>query len=576
MQFDDTDSQWRFLNDYRGKMFNGTWPTIVEMLDITTLRFPGNRAFFTFVPKEESFTYIQVHQIVGKVAGYLANHGIKKGDKIAVTGKNSPEWAMAFFAILSSGAIAIPLDNNYHEEEIKHFMDFVGAKAIFADADKLEKLKGDYLKISLEEESQEPFILACQEEAKVAIEKPCETDIAAILFTSGTTGTPKGAMLTHANMVSDGFIAQSQLHILPGDVFYAILPIHHAYTLQSVLLETVNMGVSCLFGKKLMVSQLLKDLKDGQVTMFLGVPMIFNKLIGGLMGGIRKKGIIVYGFVRMMMGISGFLKSHFGIKGFGKGLFKKLLSQLSLDSNRLCICGGGPLPASTYRMFNELGIDFVQGYGLTEASPMTHLTPPAHFIVTSVGRSFPLEETKILDPDEDGNGEILIKGPNIMQGYYNNPEATAEVLDKDGFLHTGDVGHIDKDNYLYITGRAKSIIVTEGGKNVFPEEIEDHFQLFDDIAMLCIIGYTKNEKFKTEGVKIVIYPSPAYVAATKKKNGDGYVAVMQKHMEEIVAGINKELRPYQKIEKVTLTDKPLPLSSTGKVRRFLVKKEFAE
>jgi len=549
------------------------------MFSISVKRFPHNRCLFTFYPQEETFDYTQVESIVLGLAGYLANHGVKKGDKIVLTGKNSPEWALAFLGSLYAGAVIVPLDNSFHTEDIEKFTGFVDAKWLFADKERVDSIdeagKFALTRICLEPTDNHPFLLDCQEKPAQGIQKATEHDLAAILFTSGTTGTPKGVMLSHANLVSDCYIAQSQLAVYPTDVFYAILPIHHAYTMQSVFIETIGSGAACLFGKKLVISQVLKDLQDGNVTMFLGVPMLFNKMITALMQGIRKKGIIVYGVVRLMMSVAGFIKKRFH-KNIGKRWFRPLLSKLSLQTNRLCICGGGPLPASTYRYFNELGIDFVQGYGLTEASPMTHLTPPEHFIVSSVGRSFPGEEVKIADPDEDGNGIICIKGPNVMQGYYHNEEATKEVLSEDGWLNTGDVGHEDENKYLYLTGRAKNIIVTEGGKNVFPEEIEDYFQLYDEIETLCVMGYLIDKKMKTEGIRILIYPTPKYTESVKKTHAGNYQAVIQKRMEEIVGEVNKELQGYKKISRVTVVDRPLPLTSTKKVKRFLVAQEYKD
>ncbi len=266
-----------------------------------------------------------------------------------------------------------------------------------------------------------------------------------------------------------------------------------------------------------------------------------------------------------MMGFSGFVKKLTGVN-IGKKMFGFLLRQLSLEDNRICICGGGPLPASTFRMFNELGIDFVQGYGLTETSPITHLNPTEAYIETSVGRKIPGCEVKIVDPDSDGNGTIYIKGSMVMQGYYNNQEATDEVLSPDGWLNTGDVGHEDADGYLYLTGRAKSVIVTDGGKNVFPEEVEDHFQLYDDIDQVCVIGYLIDKAMKSEGIRVLIYPAKKYADSV-----DNNKAVIEKHMNEIVDQVNRELQSYKKITKVTVVDAPMPMTSTKKIKRFEVK-----
>jgi len=218
----------------------------------------------------------------------------------------------------------------------------------------------------------------------------------------------------------------------------------------------------------------------------------------------------------------------------------------------------------------------VQGYGLTEASPITHLNPVEHFIVTSVGRAFPGEEVKIVNPDSEGNGIIFIKGPNVMQGYYHNREATDAVLDKDGWLNTGDVGHQDENRFLYLTGREKNIIVTEGGKNVFPEEIEDRFQLYDDIETICIMGYMVDKATRSEGIRALIYPSEKYVEQVVKTNPTGSEKEIQHHMEELVSEVNRQLQHYKKITRVSVVKEPLPLTSTRKVKRFIVAKQYKD
>jgi long-chain acyl-CoA synthetase len=570
---------WDFLEEYRGKDFTGEWPTLTEMFAITTKRYPNNMCFSAFVPKKEDFTYLEVHAIVGKVANYLLSKGVKKGEKIGVTGKNSPEWAIAYLAILTAGAIVVPLDSTFRDQEMEKLLDFADVDRIFADADRLKTLDsknklGLIEKISLEPCKEYPFILDCQEDKEQKREKVADSETAAIMFTSGTTGTPKGVMLSHRNLVSDCYLAQSNMWIYNTDVFYAILPIHHAYTMLAVFLEALSVGAGIVFGKKLVISQVFKEMKDGHVTMFLGVPMLFNKMIGGLMNGVREKGVVLYGFIRFLMGISGVVKKVFKVN-IGKKMFGFLLKKLSLDNNRICISGGGPLPASTFKMFNELGIDFVQGYGLTETSPITHLNPVEAYIETSVGKKVAQVEVKIVDPDSEGNGIIYLKGPMVMQGYYKNPEATAEILE-DGWLKTGDVGHQDSKGYLYLTGREKNVIVTEGGKNVFPEEIEDHFQLFDEIDTICVCKYNIDAKAKKEGIRALIYPSQTYQDKMEKEHGKETKALIAKRMEQIVAEVNKELQAYKKITRVQVVDEPFEMTSTKKVKRFVVAQKYKD
>ncbi len=199
-----------------------------------------------------------------------------------------------------------------------------------------------------------------------------------------------------------------------------------------------------MFAAKLVVKQILSDLKTAKVTMFLGVPMLFNKILKGILKGIKEKGIAVYFIMRLLMSFSGFIKRVFNVN-IGKKLFKTVLDKASLSSIRICISGGGPLPSSTFNIYNQMGLDFVQGYGLTETSPIAALNPVEHFKIKSVGKIIPGVDVKILNKDSEGRGEIAIKGPIIMQGYYKNPEETKKVMTDDGYFLTGDAGFLDSE-----------------------------------------------------------------------------------------------------------------------------------
>jgi len=316
--------------------------------------------------------------------------------------------------------------------------------------------------------------------------------------------------------------------------------------------------------------QILADLKRGRVTMFLGVPMLFNRLLAGLNSGLREKGAPVYLLIHALMTLSGAVKKLIRVNP-GKRMFGFLLEKLSLEHIRICISGGGPLPASTFRQYNQLGIDFVQGYGLTETSPIVTLNPTDRYKVTSVGKLIPRVEARIVDPDEQGRGEIVLKGPMIMQGYYNNPTATREAFTDEGFFLTGDVGYLDRDDYLYLTGRKKSLIVTAGGKNVYPEEIEDHFQLYSEIEQILVRGYLEDERLKVEAIEAVIYPraehySPSEPAAWQGFDSEEVKASLQRVIDEV----NGRLLPYQRISRFRVLDKPMETSSTKKIKRFTV------
>jgi len=561
-----TEKPWEFLDQYRGKDFKGQWPTMPEMFKITVSRYPERLCFTIFEPDRISLNYTQSLKIIEAVSRWLNSKGIKKGDRVALSGKNAPEWAITYLAVLFAGAIIVPIDYQLKNDEIDSLLKASGARMLFIDEEKYDyyiqkPVKLDEV-ISLKKGIGKYVYDLDGPEAK--IEQAAETDLAAVLFTSGTMGNPKGVMLTHKNLVSDVYLAQgTPLLIHHTDIFYAILPIHHSYTMLAVFIETISVGAEVVFGKKMVTSQILKDLKEAQITMLLGVPMLFNKVLAGIIRGLKAKGPVAYGLISFMMGISGVIKKLFKVNP-GKKMFKFILDKASLTSIRICISGGGPLAPSVFRKYNQLGIDFVQGYGLTETSPIIAINPIEAYKETSVGRPCPQVDMKILNPDERGVGEVIVKGPMVMFGYYNMPDETAQSFTADGYLKTGDLGYMDSENYLYLTGRAKNMIVTEGGKNVYPEEIENEFQLYEEIDQILIRGYILDEKMKTEGIEALVYTNPDF------KNAKGETPSkdeIKNNIDDIIKEVNQRLQPYQKINKFELLDKPMEMTTTKKIKR---------
>ena len=280
MKTKDNFTPWNQFDTYRGKEFSGEWPTIKELFHINTMRYPDNTCWKEYSPKEISLTYKEAEEKVKEVSSWFLSLGVKKGDKIIVSGKNSVAWAVTYIAVQYAGCTVVPLDSSLHDEDFIKFAKFSDSVVLVADNDRMKKVAGSLPMLgyaSLEENGTYPSIMTLSAPYRDG-HVMTEDDVAAILFTSGTTGTPKGVMLTNKNIVSDIFISQANMNIYPTDVFYAILPIHHAYTMLAVFMEGLGSGASVVFGKKLVVSQMLKELKEAKVTMFLGVPMVFNKL----------------------------------------------------------------------------------------------------------------------------------------------------------------------------------------------------------------------------------------------------------------------------------------------------------
>jgi len=243
------------------------------------------------------------------------------------------------------------------------------------------------------------------------------------------------------------------------------------------------------------------------------------------------------------------------------------LDKASLATIRICICGGGPLAPSVFRKFNQLGIDFVQGYGLTETSPIINLNPIEHYKETSVGKLIPQTDMKILNPDERGVGEVIVKGSMVMKGYFEMPQETAAVFTPDGYFKTGDLGYLDSENYLYLTGRAGNMIVTEGGKNVYPEEIENEFQLYEEIDQVLVRGFNIDKKMKIEGIEVLIHPTPDLKGMNGKPLSPEEIKT---RIESIVTEVNQRLQHYQKINRTVILDQSMEMTTTKKIKRHTI------
>ncbi|MCQ2591419.1 MAG: AMP-binding protein [Treponema sp.] len=573
---------WTFLDDYRGKVFTGEWPTFPELLTIQAERFANNPCFTDFDGpngSKRTLTYKEVNEKVTILAKWLIANGLKKGDHVAVAGKNGPEWAIAYLATLVASGIVIPIADSLHDPETGNIIKASTPKFAFVDDGKIPYIKENFPDLavySLNPTEPEKFVLNLSTDADVQMNEPAkENDLALILFTSGTTGIPKGVMLSHKNIICDGYIAQTNLIITEKDTFYALLPMHHAYTMQAAFICPFEVGAEIVFGKSLAVSRLMKELKEGHITVMLGVPLLYNKLLSGINKGIASKGPVVSGLLAFLRGLSFLVKKVTG-KNIGKSLFKAVLEQANIYTLRVAICGGGPLAKSVFKQYQAMGIDFIQGYGLTETSPIITLNPVEHFKIESVGRDFsPYEEIKIVPKEDMGTakdgspiGEICVKGPMVMQGYYNMPEETAEMFTEDGFLKTGDLGWMDKEHYVMLCGRAKNLIVTSGGKNVYPEELEDAFQLYYDVQQVTVRSYYKEGDTTSEEIEALIYiAEDVYKRLGCERNADFLQKEVYDEIKKIVSKVNKNLQSYEQISRVTILKEPLEMTPTQKVKR---------
>ena len=569
------ENSWDILENYRGEYFQGEWPTIPEQFRLSASLYPDQTAFTQFSPEEVRISYKKARELVVRVGSWMVNKGLKKGDRVVLMGKNSPWWAIGYLACLEAGGVIVPMEVQMEDDTAKRLIDFVESRFLFADADKLDVLGGSKTgikhRISLSPEGGE-FIADLPPGKSTDFDPAEEDDPAAILFTSGTTGLEKGVILTHANFMSDVYYACHPDFLVAeqADVWYALLPLHHSYCMTAVFLEGIAHASEIVFAQAIVVDKIMKDLEKGGVTILIGIPMLYNKILKGMMKKVRSKGLISHLLVGLLMRISGFFKFVFDVN-IGKKLFGKLLlKKANLYNLKYLISGGGPLAPETVKRYQELGLDFVQGYGMTETAPISSLNPAHAFKLKSVGRVLNRVEMSIQNVDASGIGEVCVKGSICCKGYWKNEKATAELFDKEGWLHTGDLGYLDKDNYLYLTGRSKNLIVTEGGKNVFPEEVEDHFQLYHQIEQIMVRGYLSDEATRKEGIEAVVFPSKEHYESLGTYESE----TIRKDLLQAVKSVNKEILAYKRIDRIRIVNEALPMTSTRKIKRSVVNELF--
>lgn len=388
-------------------------------------------------------------------------------------------------------------------------------------------------------------------------------DVAATIYTSGTTDRPKGVMLTHRNIVSDVAACYRAVRF-EEERFLSVLPMHHSLESTGGFLLPLYSGSHITFARNLKSKNILADLKACRASVMLGVPLLFQKMLEGIHRGVRKRLVLTRVAFRALMRVVR-VAERGGKADLGRSLFRGLREKAGLGSLRLLVVGGAPLLPHIPREFRHLGIKMLQGYGLTEASPVLTLNPEEAPMDESVGLPLPEVEVTVLDPDENGQGELAFRGPMVMKGYYRNPEATADVLDNEGWLKTGDLGHQDRQGYLYVSGRKKNLIVTAAGKNVSPE-VEAELNLSPFVLKSMVHGQAAPNK--GEEVHAVIVPDYEAIGAHvsgKRLSDDEIRRLIQKEVRSCM----KALAPYKHVKAFRIQDEEFPKTSTRKIKRHL-------
>ena len=542
------------------------YPTISKLFDDAVAEHGQRVALKMPIPKERKrgrgvhlvlneITYERLGEMAGRFSAALSELGISPGDRVALISKPRTAWATTFFAILRCGAVVVPLDPELQKVEIERILREAEVKGVVFSGGKTDDI------LSFRDQLPEkPFIISMDRvkdervhflDALILGKTPmprAEVDsssLAILMYTSGTTGNAKGAMLTHANITSNAFASVKAVSLSADDGFLSIVPWHHIYGLTITLVTPMVVGGTSSYTP--VDRNLGEVMNKAKPTIILGVPKLYNVLYGRIRGGIDKSGL-----KRLIDRSSPSL--------MGKLVKKKLFGK----QFRFFTSGGAPLSPEMAGGFRRMGIGIMEGYGLTETSPLLTMCEafseePGMVTVENVN-------IRIDQPDENGIGEILAYGPGVMAGYYKNPEATAEVIDSEGWLHTGDLGTY-KDGRLLICGRAKNVIVLDTGENVYPEEIE--WELITVPAIEELMVY-EGQRQGTPAVCAQVYPDWTYL----KEQGIEDSSVALEHIWESIKERNENLAAFKRIrykESITLVDQPFEKSGKLDIKRHLHK-----
>lgn len=558
-----------------------------DMLETTVARFPERTLFKQKFNRNEPFREITFRQVLDDVYALgtaFLDLGLRE-KKIGVIGKNSYQWCETYLAVTGGVGVIVPLDKELHEEELKQLTVKGELSAVitvenkYYETFKAIKESGEsqleyVINVAMEEDEslkdgyiswnklRETGRKAVHNGDRKYIDAPVvNTDLSVILFTSGTTDVSKGVMLNQKNLVLDTYLAQTLLEVRQGeDTFFSILPLHHTYECTATFLECVYNGTTMAICQGL--KYIVKDMQETRPNLLLGVPVIFENLYNKITRNVRKSG--------KEKQLNTLFRINRVTKKIGLDISKqatKQITELFGGELRTVICGGAAVDGDILDYFGDLGFRSVQGYGLTECSPVIALNPDnAKFINNkSAGYLFPLSECKIVDKDEDGFGEICFRGPTVMMGYYKDPERSAQAIDSDGWYHTGDLGYIDEQEYVYITGRKKSIIITGNGKNVYPEELEFYLQKSEYISESMVWGDETNADPTRRGIYATIRVNKE---AIEDKFGTDYSKEqVTEFINREVDKANEKLPLFKKITHVIIRDRDFNKTTTHKILR---------
>ncbi len=567
-------------------------PTFYERFQESARQFPEKIALeIQRQDHTESLTFPELQGMAESVGSWLAGR-VERDARVAILAANHPRWVAAYLGIICAGRVAVPLDTAFHADQVAKLLKDSGASILFCDAKHLAVAQqaaeglpvGLVMTSAASEQAASTAAAAGASKPEADLDSifatgsggfkpvvPAESDLAALLYTSGTTADPKGVMLTHANLVGEAAAVFGVISIGPDDALLGILPMFHVLAQMANLFLPLFNGSRVVYLETLNTTELVRALQERGITVFVVVPQFFYLIHERIFKELKKRGKFTLSLVRTLMGLNRLLRK-LGVNA-GKVFFGKIHATFGRRM-RYLVTGGSRFDTAIARDFYSFGIDVLNAYGLTETSGGAFVTPPGKVVIGSVGPPFPTVEAKIIDPQpvEEGGpaaGEIALRGPIVMKGYWNRPDATAEVL-RDGWFHTGDLGYFDSGGNLFITGRRKEVIVLANGKNVYPEEIEAHYQKSPFIKELCVMALEGRPDDPTsERLYAVIVPNFEVLREQKIVNSKEAIRFDIENLAHKIAS-TKRLGSYE------IWQEDLPRTTTRKLKRFQIEKKVRE
>ena len=520
----------------------------------------------------ESFTYEQIAHEVGKISSFLQHSGVKPGDAVGILMENHPRWGISFLAAQSAGAIIVPFDILHEANTLTQLIQhadckfLISSEKFFPKLQQIQKLLPNPLPSLISGASWDRALHQISDPPSLPLTRRELDEPLVIIYTSGTTGTPKGVVLTGRNVYRNMVELLKIIRLTPSDHILSVLPLHHVLALMTNFIIPLHSGAQVTYLDILEPQRILNTFQEEGITIFVCVPQFYYLVHRRIFEEVKRQSFLKKLLFQRLLRLSHFCNRNLGCnpgRVFFSPVHRKFGSQF-----RLFGVGGARFDPEIAESFRDLGFSVIQAYGMTETAALTTVTPPNSSGIGSVGRALPHVQLHIDQPDADGIGEVLIRGENVMKEYWKNPEETGAILSS-GWLHSGDLGHLSPQGFLYITGRKKDVIVLASGKNIFPEELEHYYQSnCRFIKEMCVLGRRDTTAgSEQERLHAVIVPDFEYLKSRQVVNA---YDMIRYHLENL----SQQVPPYKRVPSFEIRTEPLPRTTTRKIKRFELQKEL--